>query len=59
MNWRDLIIDSIVLAAIFAVTIGARIGANKMKLKAPPPTLKSIIDAIAAARGVTLYRESN
>lgn len=29
-----------------------------MKLKTPPPTLKSIIDAIAAARGVTLYKES-
>jgi hypothetical protein len=29
-----------------------------MKLKTPPPTLKSIVDAIAAARGVTLYRES-
>jgi hypothetical protein len=30
-----------------------------MKLKTPPPTLKSIIDAIAAARGVTLYKKGN
>lgn len=29
-----------------------------MDMKTPPPTLKSIIDAIVAARGVTLYRES-
>jgi hypothetical protein len=28
-----------------------------MEIKTPPPTLKSIIDAICAARGVTLYRE--
>jgi len=25
----------------------------------PPATLKDIVDAIAARRGVTLYRESN
>jgi hypothetical protein len=32
---------------------------NIMKLKTPPPTLKDIVDSIAAARGVTLYRESS
>jgi hypothetical protein len=29
---------------------------NPMKQKTPPPTLKDIVDSIAAARGVTLYR---
>ena len=28
-----------------------------MKHQTPPPTLKSIVDAIAAARGVSLYKE--
>jgi hypothetical protein len=32
---------------------------DKMESKSPPPTLKSIIDAIAAARGVSLYKEGN
>jgi hypothetical protein len=30
-----------------------------MEIKTPPKTLKDIVDAIAAARGVTLYRESS
>lgn len=29
----------------------------KHEIKTPPATLKSIIDAITARRGVTLYRE--
>jgi hypothetical protein len=29
-----------------------------MKQKTPPPTLRDIVDAIATARGVTLYKES-
>jgi hypothetical protein len=28
-----------------------------MKRQAPPPTLKDIVDAISARRGVTLYNE--
>jgi hypothetical protein len=30
-----------------------------MTIKTPPATLKDIVDAIAARRGVTLYREAN
>jgi hypothetical protein len=30
-----------------------------MTLKTPPKTLKDIVDAIAARRGVTLYREAS
>jgi len=30
----------------------------KHETKTPPPTLRDIVDAIAARRGVTLYRES-
>jgi len=30
----------------------------KNENKTPPPTLRDIVDAIAATRGVTLYRES-
>lgn len=29
-----------------------------MKLKTPPPTLRDIVDAITARRGVSLYKES-
>jgi hypothetical protein len=29
-----------------------------MEQKTPPVTLKSIVDAISARRGVTLYKES-
>jgi hypothetical protein len=29
-----------------------------MKQKTPPPTLRDIVDAIATARSVTLYKES-
>lgn len=28
-----------------------------MDMKTPPPTLKDIVDAIMARRGVSLYRE--
>lgn len=30
----------------------------KTQTKTPPPTLRDIVDAIAATRGVTLYRET-
>jgi hypothetical protein len=30
----------------------------QIKIKTPPATLRDIVDAIAATRGVTLYRES-
>jgi hypothetical protein len=30
-----------------------------MKIKTPPATLKDIVDAIAARRGVTLYRDAS
>lgn len=30
----------------------------QIQIKIPPATLRDIVDAIAAARGVTLYRES-